>query len=251
MNKMSNEELALKVKNGEQGAMLELWKTVHGFVEMQARKRSRLPVCSAPFDDLVQAGFLAVVEAAQKYEQGKGYGFLTALDFYLRNYFAKEDGIRGSKRDALKYASSLDIVLELEESSGSALVDFVEDENALSGFINAEYREFISYCRRLINAALESLSDQQAKAVQLYYYGGLSMEDVAKECNLSSGAAVEAVIFRARYKLLRGKYSVLMHECLEEFEDFHNYTYAAQSSGIGRYRNTGMSSTEAAMFIGV
>ena len=67
---MDLEELAAQVKAGEPGAVLELWEAVSRFVEMKARERTRAG-SRVPLEDLTQAGFLAVLDAADKYDPDK------------------------------------------------------------------------------------------------------------------------------------------------------------------------------------
>lgn len=64
---MELEELAAQVKAREPGAVLELWEAVRRFVEMKARDRARAG-SRVPLEDLTQAGFLAVLDAAEQYD---------------------------------------------------------------------------------------------------------------------------------------------------------------------------------------
>lgn len=50
----------------------ELWEAVRRFVELKARDRARVPGCRAQADDLIQSGFLAVLDTAARYEPEEG-----------------------------------------------------------------------------------------------------------------------------------------------------------------------------------
>lgn len=77
--------LAAQVKAGEPGTVLKLWEAVRRFVEMKARERTRAGN-RVPFDDLTQAGFLAVLDAANQYDPGReNASFLSLLCFTLQS----------------------------------------------------------------------------------------------------------------------------------------------------------------------
>ena len=65
---MTKEELAVRVKNGDRDALLELWEQNHGLASFFARRRyNRLEAFGnmrgVDMDDLTQAAFLALVSA--------------------------------------------------------------------------------------------------------------------------------------------------------------------------------------------
>lgn len=245
---MGLDELAAQVKAGEPGAMLELWEAVRRFVEMKARKQARAG-CRVPLEDLIQAGFLAVLDAADKYDPGKeNASFLSLLAFTLRSRWAEEARIRTSKRDTLQYAGSLDAPAVAGDEDSAPAVDLVADEGAALAFSGVEYRDFLRYCRRLICAALDTLPEVQAAVIRLHYLEGQTLEDAATLCGLSSKGAASDTEFRALLRLERGQYRRELRECLEAFEDFREYQRAARHES---WRSTGLSRTEAAALVNV
>lgn len=91
-------------------------------MELKARDRARVPDCRAQADDLIQAGFLAVLDVAVKYEPGEGKNFLQALSFSLRKAFAAEEGARSTRRDALQYADSTETAVYKDDPEGPTVV---------------------------------------------------------------------------------------------------------------------------------
>lgn len=244
---MTNEELAARVKVREPGGMLELWEAVRRFVAVKAKDRARLPGCRVPLDDLMQAGFLAVVDAAEAYDPDRENGnFLELLKYTLKNHFAEEAGIRTSKRDALQHAANLDEPAKTDEGEADPAITCIEDEGAALAFMGVEYADFIKYTRNLINAALATLPEKQATILTAHYLKGKSMEESAKIAGISCKQSASCVVDRALYRLSHGRYTRDLRDCLEAFEDFRTYHSAAAGN---RWRSTGISQTEAAALV--
>lgn len=240
------DKLAARSKAGEPGAMLELWDAVRRFVEMKARDRARAG-SRVPLEDLTQAGFLAVLDAADKYDPGKeNASFLSLLCFTLQNRWAEEARTRTTRRDALQYAGSLDAPAVAWDEDSAPAVDYITDGGAALAFMGVEYADFLNYCRRLIRAALDTLPPAQGALLRLHYLEGRSLEDAAPLCGLSSKQAASDTEFRALLCLERGRYRRELRECLEAFEDFREYQEASEYE---TWRRTGTSRTEAAALI--
>ena len=245
---MELEELAAQVKAGEPGAMLELWKAVRRFVEMKAGDRARAG-SRVPLEDLTQAGFLAVLDAAEQYDPGKeNASFLSLLCFTLRNRWADEAGTRSTRRDALQYADSLDAPAVAGDEDSDHAVNLLPDDGAALAFVGVEYADFLDHCRRVIAAALDTLPPAQGAILRLHYLVGRSLEDAAPLCGLSCKQAASDTEYRALLRLERGKYRRELRDCLEAFEDFWEYRMAAKCE---TWKRTGISRTEAAALVNV
>lgn len=76
---MTNEELAVLAKCGDQGAALQLWKQVQRLVRNKAYRR--LPedghTSRIELDDLMQAGYIAMMAAVKDFNTESGYAFNT------------------------------------------------------------------------------------------------------------------------------------------------------------------------------
>ncbi len=95
---MSNEELVSLIQAGEQEKMALLWDQVRSFVAWKAKK-IMLYVENpsyAELDDLMQSGYLALVEAVNTYTPGSS-SFLHWFNIHLKNTFAKVTGYRTKK----------------------------------------------------------------------------------------------------------------------------------------------------------
>lgn len=243
---MELEELAARVKAGEPGDMLELWEAVRRFVEVKARDRAKAPGCCVEVCDLTQSGFLAVLETAEKYERGQGYGFLHALGYELKKAFAEATGTRSTRRDAIQYADSAEAAAYRDDPDGPTVGELLPDEAAALAFTGVEYADFLTYCRGVIGLALDSLTPAQAGIIRLHYLKGWTLDEVARICGLSSKQAASETEQRGLFHMERGKYRRELRECLTAFDDFHAYGEAAQRDTWSR---TGLSRTEAAALV--
>lgn len=239
------DDLAACVKTGEPEAALKLWEAVRRFVEMKARERARAG-SRAPLDDLIQDGFLAVLDTAARYAPGEGKSFLQVLSFSLRKAFSAEEGTRSTRRDALRYADSLDAPAVVGDEDSAPVVDLIVDEGAALAFVGVEYADFLSYCRGMIEASLDSLTPGQAQIIRLHYLRGMTLEAAATCCGLSSKQAASEIEQRGLFHMGRGRYRRELRECLTAFEDFREYGEAGERETWSR---TGLSRTEATALV--
>jgi len=182
----------------------------------------------------MQAGFLAVMDAAERFEpKRENSSFLGILSVTLRNRFKEELGIRTKKRDILQFAESIETPA-LGDEDGVTESDTILDKGASLAFIGIEYRDFELYCRNIIGAALDTLPANQATIIRLYYLKGRSLGDIAGICGLSSKQAVCDVKEHALDRLARGKYRRELRECLDTLEDFHTIQDPGRHSAAQR-----------------
>lgn len=213
-------EAVLSVRAGEPGATLILWESVRRFVAKAAYGWASNSNGRTSYADLMQAGFLAVMDAAERFDpERENASFLSLLRRTLRARFMEESGIRTTRRDVLQFAESIEVPA-LGDEDGVTVSDTIPDNGASLAFIGVEYRDFQLYCRNVIGAALDTLPGNQATVIRLYYLKGRSLGDIAGICGLSGKQAVCDVKDRALDRLARGKYRRELRECLETFGDF-------------------------------
>ncbi len=201
-------------------------------------------------DDLMQAGFFAMLKAAAAYDPNRGAAFSTVLVLWLKNAFAEEAGMRGKKNDALKYCESLDApAMEWSESDATE-GDFISDDAAALAFVNIEYQDFLKYAQCTIAAALDTLSPKQRALLTERYINGKTFEESAAIAGFSGKQAAHEAAERALNKLRCGRYSKYLRQCLNFFEEYRCYEDAAKGGNSGFYRY-GISATEAAAILNI
>ena len=126
------------VQAGEPGATLKLWEGVRRFVAKAAYRWARNSNGHTAHEDLMQTGFLAMLDAVEKFDPERdGGGFLAVLRLTLKTRFAEESGIRTTRRDALHYAESADTPVYASEDSPT-VADTVPDGSAALAFVGVE-----------------------------------------------------------------------------------------------------------------
>lgn len=214
MSKLTNEELYMKIKNGDDGLLPELWEQVRKFIAMKARdyiyKFDNPHGCE--MDDLIQAGFLAVIAAIKYYKPEAGYKFTTFLGYNLKNAFKSAMGIRSEKRDWLNYAESLDV--PVSEGSDMTLLDKIGDLTPRKATIEEEIVENVwnQELRAALDDAMNILSKSQKELLVLNYYYGLTLSEIAE----MRGSSEQYISVR-RHEALTRIYNSRHRRVLAEF----------------------------------
>lgn len=221
---MSNEELAMAIQRGE-NRYEELWEQVRRFVCQQANAyRLYFPVSTIDTDDLIQAGYLAFVDAVQVYDPDAGR-FLTLLGFYLRKRWRELYGLRG-RRELLDNAVSLDE--PIDEDGETTRLDLLPDERAELAFTNAEDDVFRTQLRAVLDKALDAApyGDIVRRRLQ-----GHSQAQIAADLGCSCSRVGQYERTCRRY-LRSGPHSRALREFAEGF-DFYRGT------GLRAWKRTG------------
>ncbi|MCD7753894.1 MAG: sigma-70 family RNA polymerase sigma factor [Clostridiales bacterium] len=161
------------------GDLLPLWEQVSRFVRKKARAQAeRLEgYGGVTWEDLYQAGFLAVAAAAETYDPEGGKSFPGWLMYYLRKAFAQAAGYQSQKRDPLQRADSLDRPIDGNDPDGDSLGDLiaspVDEMAALEDEAEADWR------REVVAREVARLPDRQGQALRLRYWEGRTLEQTA------------------------------------------------------------------------
>ncbi len=131
---MNNEELALSIQAGDAAQCGPLWEQVKGIVIARARGYAAAygdlcAACGVTAEDLEQSGFLAMLDAAEDYDPGRGCKFNTLLSWKLKLQFraALDGGRRRRARDPLNDCQSLDAPAPGREEAGETVGDLLPD----------------------------------------------------------------------------------------------------------------------------
>ena len=180
---MTNEELAVKVRQGDQEAALQLWKQIQKLVNLRAfrclpadRHTSRVEL-----GDLMQAGYIAMISAANDFNSDSGFQFTTFLYYHLKSAFAKEFGIRSTRRDALLQAVSIDSPLSADSDEDYTLSDTLTDPGAEKAIESVLERMETDRVMSIITEQMKKLSDEQADMVRRFYLDGFTVAEIAAQ----------------------------------------------------------------------
>lgn len=234
MEKAKLNALAVRARDGSEETLLDLWNAVKGFVKKKAvyyAKNHTAGMTTA--EDLVQAGFFAVYDTVQAFDETREKSFLTLLKYFLQKRFAEEAGVRTSRRDSLQYADSTAEALYSNEDS-ITLEDTLEDAGAAAELESVEYRDLVLYARRVILAALDGLPDGYRILLAEHYFHNVPLVVSAALAGYSSRASASEAHRRAlRHLRTYSKYKGELRACLDAFEEVTPYLSAAGNTGAG------------------
>ena len=253
---MTNEELAIKIQNGESRLIAELWEQVKGIIYRRVSremvfdsKKNRAATIGVTKEDLYQEGYFALVDAINYYAPEKGYKFVTYLNFTVTNSIRNALHLRTPSqwKDPTFNAISLDAPVSF--GSEESLIDFLPDhENTFETIIE---KDFLEQRKRDIRESIRALSPIQRRIILSKYYLLKSQSDIGKTEGIS-GQSV-ANIETAALEILREDDRIKKYQ--ESVVSSHtkkhtnlNYIVHAYHSGVKRWRETGMSCTEEIVF---
>lgn len=184
---MGNEELVARIQAGERELLPQLWGQVERFVAKQAGRRIAAAggFGGVEFGDLYNAGYLALVAAADSFDPEAGRSFIGWLALHLKTAFAEAGGYRSRKQaqDPLHRAGSLDVSAG-DGGNGDAMVEFVADSAAALDFERVEERQYQAQLRAAVSAAMGQLPPQCRDIIRRRYYQGKALSAIAAETGI-------------------------------------------------------------------
>lgn len=234
--------LALLVQGGDTRAELPLWAAVERFAHQQAHRTFVLSHGrgGVDLDDLMQAAFLAMLQAAKTYDPAAGAGFLHHLTFYLRTAFASLCGYRTSRRNPLDDCLSIDAPITGADGDDSddAYADTLPDSSASEAFLDAEEHVFTEQLHGALDAAIDRhLSPRTAEVVRRLYWDGEQQTQVATDLGISSQAVA------AQHQ--KGLRDLRLSSSARELGQF--LCDGWHGTGLAAFQRRGMSSVELAV----
>ena len=181
---MTNEELATLIQRGRSDLYVELWQQVRRFVVDMAFRRLRRVVrpSEVDVDDLIQSGFIALVDAVSAYDLKRG-AFTTILGYYLRRAFNEACGTRTERaaRDPIHKCLSLDDPLSDDDPEGETMIDLIPAPGDMEqDAVDNVYREQL---RAAEERLLKRISVKGADIIRSTYLDGESLSSVAMRYN--------------------------------------------------------------------
>ncbi|MCD7886487.1 MAG: sigma-70 family RNA polymerase sigma factor [Clostridiales bacterium] len=182
---MSNETLAAKAKQGDQGALLRLWEGVQRFAYREANRWARAWP-RAEIDDLEQAAFLGLMAAVDSYDPERGHNFLTWYgNYWLKTAFSYTLGVNSSKRDMLDYSVSLDAPLDDGDAESDTISDTVPAPgNDIEAAEERIYREQLH--ETMGKEISERLTEAERAVITGVYLEGKTRQQAGLMCGLTN-----------------------------------------------------------------
>ena len=191
---MTNEELAALLQDGSGGEdeLLCLWDQVRRFAASQARRWARAST-GVEVEDLLQAGFLAFMDALGTWNRDAGM-FITWYSLRLKGAFTEAVGLRTARQrnDPLRGAVSLDAQVGRDADDPLTLLDVLEDPTAERAMQDLLERDFAAERSRLLHLLLDQLDETQRQAVWLVHGFGFTVPQAAARLQLDAATVRSA-----------------------------------------------------------
>lgn len=240
---MTNEELVSQIQKGERDLLPQLWEGVRRYVAKVARSYMVLydGRYGVELDDLIQSGFIAMVNAAETYRPGEA-NFLTWLKYHVKTVFAEATNRRtkAQKKDPLHVASSLYELLSGDEDGEVLLMDTIPAPDAFEDVEAKIYREQL---RNDLEAVLSTIPQRNADVLRLYFFEDKELAEIAESQGISAaavGAYKRDGLQKMRQKT-NTKQGAKLKAYIEERMNYYN------GMGLRRFMNTSTSPIEAAV----
>lgn len=183
---LTNEELAVMAKAGNEDALLVLWERnwpFYRFIMNRGHYRYMAKENRAvDEEDLKQAAFLGVFRGVGYYDPVKGLGWLTVAKYFVQNECMKLLGFSGRPRKEHYQSVSLSApIYNSSESESRTVGDMLVDVTLPELTDRIEEQD----AKKAIRAALEKLPQKEAAVVRECILTGHSIENAAKTCQLS------------------------------------------------------------------
>ncbi len=159
---------------------MELYTNNRGLLYKLARRYAHVDN-AVDTDDLVQAGYLGLVEAARTYDASKGAWTTWAWN-YVRKAMLAAVGLRGTRRRAHMGAVALDAPISEDGTTRAALLADTSLPDASSGIVEVERRA-------AVRGAVGRLTGRRREVIQLRDLKGMSYAAVGEALGLTPDAA--------------------------------------------------------------
>ena len=189
---MTNEQLAVFIQQGDSDELIPvLWEKVRKLLYLKSEQFYRLheTACSrrgVELWDIKQVSYSAFLDAVKAFKADSGYKFTSFLKYPFRNTVNELLGLRSEagRNEPLNNCASLDKPVS-DEDEDCALIDLQEDEHS-TDFIEKLDAEM---CSEIIRAEVETLPDQQAEVIKLFYFEELTLSEIGARYGVSAERA--------------------------------------------------------------
>jgi len=183
---MSNEELVIKIKAGENELIPALWEQIEKFIRLMANKFytvhiNRCISVGVELNDLYQLGYFAMLNAIKAYDDSAEYQFTTYLSKHLKNIFFKAAEMRSTGWQNKPDSVSLDAAIyEDDNGAGVSLLDSIPDPTAEADLDNIIETDYKTRLHDDLIAAMSDLPDEQRRLIDCLYFRNLSYKEAGR-----------------------------------------------------------------------
>ena len=230
---MTNEQLAEFIQEGDSDLKPVLWERVKKLLYMFSGRYYRKYTeycerCGVTEWDLKQQAYSAFELSLQGYSSERG-----AFSTYLTFGFKRSLRELFKSKDPLNTAESLDRLVDEEDESGGAIIDFIPDQRAAEPFEELEGKDIC----RAVRAAVDALPEREQATIRALYFENKKYKDVAK----FYGVTVQAVAEYSRKAFAKLRKN---RELRRLSNDLGYGSQAANRNTLGSFKRFGVSGVE-------
>lgn len=277
---MSNEELINLIRGGRRELMGELYMRNIGFIQGIIRRGGLYPdKRPEDYEDAMQDAYFGLFEAAMRFDESKGYKFLTYAEWYIRRAVnqrhcmpvsipehirQKAGKIKRIRDELTQQLDRRPTAAEISRHAGidaervTYLLNVIKPVQSMSEPVQGADDLTVGDCiedericfeediaaadeRHYIREVISELPERERKAIEMNYFQGMTRTAIAA----AEGVSIEMVRHRINKGLRRlrcPQYSRRLLD-IDEQTPFYNHV------GVNRFNNTWISSTEKAVLI--
>lgn len=230
---MTNEQLAEFIQEGDSDLKPVLWERVKKLLYMFSRRyysryADYCERCGVTEWDLKQQAYSAFELSLQGYSSERG-----AFSTYLTFGFKRSIRELFKSKDPLNTAESLDRLVDEEDESGGAIIDFIPDQRAAEPFEELEDKDIC----RAVRAAVDALPEREQATIRALYFENKKYKDVAE----FYGVTVQAVAEYSRKAFAKLRKN---RELRRLSDDLGYGSQAANRNTLGSFKRFGVSGVE-------
>ena len=230
---MTNEQLAEFIQEGDSDLKPVLWERVKKLMYMFSGRYYRKYTeycerCGVTEWDLKQQAYSAFELSLQGYSSERG-----AFNTYLTFGFKRSLRELFKSKDPLNTAESLDRLVDEEDESGGAIIDFIPDQRAAEPFEELEDKDIC----RAVRAAVDALPEREQATIRALYFENKKYKDVAEFYSVTVQAVAE--YSRKAFAKLRKN-----RELRRLSDDLGYGSQAANRNTLGSFKRFGVSGVE-------
>ena len=188
----TNEELAARVKAGDNGAAAQLWEQNQGLCSLLGWRlysayRERAEAAGVTMEDVQQISFPAILAAAQGYDPQAGVKFATYFPYHFRKEFRALVGLRTErqKQEPLCRACSLDAPIDAEDAESATRAELVPDAGAAAQMGKAEEKIWTEQLHAALEDSLQAIDPRLASVLRQRYFSGMTHTQLAAVMGVS------------------------------------------------------------------
>ena len=242
MTNLHNEELAIKIQQGQIEYYTELWENIKDLIALMANKiftlnSDKCISAGVTVEDIIQSGFIALTEAVKAFDIESGYKLSAYISYPLKNQINILLCRRSSYRDGLNNSTSLDTPVG-NDTEDITIGDALPDVGAVTVLETIEDNIFNAQLREALIKEINLLSEPEQNIIFDRHFALLKFSDICQKENIPEWKA-KNLYTNALHKLRSERHKKALRPFADEV-----FGRALKNTGLSAFKHQGASSVE-------